>query len=487
MITTQLLDELIKLLPKKITTAPDELKKHGGNLFYISHAPDVVCYPESDEDVVKVVNFCLKNQIPLIPYGSGTSVEGHTAAVRGGICLDMSKMDKVLEFNPDDGYVVVQPGIPYNKLNEFLEPHGFHFPVEAGWGASIGGMTATNASGAGATDAGSMTKNVLSCSVVVHKDGAAAKIKTGTKSPKSSAGYNLTSLFVGSEGTLGVFTDVTLKVRKNFDSCNTIVCQFDDLQEVVRFVIAMKGRVQFRRVELMDKLQTDACMDYSGIDTLCKNKNTLIIELSGNKSTVQEETGLIKEALAKTKAVNLQLFPDRKSAEKIWMMRKNACNAAIKHLDPTKKAIATDVSVPLSKLADCINACYQHMSKFGINAPLVAHVGDGNFHFTVLVDPNNEKELQAANAFNKLIVLEALKVGGTCTGEHGVGLGKMPYLRDEHGDSLSVMKTIKEAMDPAGIFNPGKIVDIKKLTYHCTSSWHSPAIPDSKVMLRAKI
>ena len=215
-------------------------------------------------------------------YGSGTSVEGHTAAVQGGICLDVSCMKRILGFSPKDGYITVQPGISYNELNDYLDPHGFHFPVEAGRGASIGGMFSTNASGAGATDTGSMAKNVLGCSIVTYKDSHATKITTGTKTLKSSAGYNLTSLFIGSEGTLGVVSEITLKVRKHFKCNKTITSQFNEIEDAINFVVAMKGQVQFRRIELLDKLQTDACVSYSNVPRISYNKNTILIELAGN-------------------------------------------------------------------------------------------------------------------------------------------------------------------------------------------------------------
>lgn len=454
----QELDELISLLQEKVTTSAEELKKYSSGLFYISSPPpDAVCYPEDDNDVLTIINFCVKHRIPVIPYGSGTSVEGHTVALHGGIYIDMRKMNKVLEFNPIDDYVIVQAGMPYNKLNDFLEPQGYHFPVEAGWGASIGGMTATNASGAGAISSGSMAKNVISCSVIVYKSGIATKVKTGTFAPKSSAGYNLTNLFVGSEGTLGVITDVAVKISKNFHTHNTICCQFADIQDAVQLVVSLKGRIPFKRVELLDTLQTNACIAYSNISSLENNLNTLIIELAGNQKNVEDEISLLKKSMPLT-CRNVSFFQDQQLAEPIWMMRKNAGPAAMKYIDPNKKAIVTDVSVPLSKLSDCIRVCYQHMVNCRIKAPLVAHLGDGNFHFVILVDPNSPKELETANTFNKLVVSEALKYGGTCTGEHGIGIGKMASLREEHADGVYFMEAIKKAFDPLAIFNPGKVL-----------------------------
>jgi D-lactate dehydrogenase (cytochrome) len=452
-------EELKKLLPNKITFELDELQRHSNYSYYLSNfLPDAVYYSETEEDVIQIVNLCLEKKIPLIPYGSGTSVEGHTAAIHGGICLDMSKMNKVIDFCPEDLYVTVQPGISYNELNKYLESFDFHFPVEAGWGASIGGMTATNASGAGATDTGSMAKNVLSCDIIVYKNNKACKITTGTKSLKSSAGYNLNNLFIGSEGTLGVFTKITLRIRKNFYKSCTICCQFDEIKEAIEFITSIKGQVQFRRAELMDKLQTEVSANYSSIDFLNKNLNTIIIELAGNEQILKEEVQIIKNYLQDKPVTNFKMFNTKQQSEKLWMMRKNARPAAIQIINKNKKAINTDVSVPLSKLAECIAASYKHMEQAGIKAPLVAHVGDGNFHFTVLVDPEDENEMQIVKEFNEKIVSEALNLSGSCTGEHGIGVGKIASLEKEHGDIIFLMKTIKKAIDPYEIFNPGKII-----------------------------
>ena len=463
MITPELIEQLRRLLPEAVSIDPVDLKLHSGNTFYISSSPpDVICYPKTVDDVLKIIDFCIINKIPVIPYGSGTSVEGHTAAIYGGICLDMKKMNTILEVNLEDSYVRVQPGIPYNELNAALATYGFHFPVEAGWGASIGGMVATNASGAGATDAGAMSKNVRSCEVVVYKHGKAAKVTTGTTSTKSSAGYNLTNLFVGSEGTLGVITEITLQIRKNFPVHHTICCQFNEISQAINFVTSMKGIVQFRRAELMDKLQTEACLKFSGVPGLEKDKHTIIVEIAGNIGSVEEQIALLHTYLLTHEAINITTFESMHAAANIWMMRKNACLAAIQLIDSSKKAMATDISVPTSKLFNCILACYEHMQTLKLRAPLVAHVGDGNFHFTLIIDPSNSEELRLATEFNTRIVGEALKFGGTCTGEHGIGLGKIAHLHKQHADTIFLMEGIKCILDPENIFNPGKIVPLKK-------------------------
>lgn len=306
-----------------------------------------------------------------------------------------------------------------------------------------------------------MAKNVLNCEAIVYKNNKATKIRTGSKSPKTSAGYNLTSLFIGAEGTLGIITSICLKIRKNFASQQTVACQFNTIQQAIDLVVTLKESIQFRRVELLDALQTAACVSFSTIEYLSPNKHTLLIELGGNEYAVAEEVKIIKALLDQIDVHNLVILQNQKSIEEIWMMRKNACPAAIQFIDKNKKAMATDVSVPLSKLNACINNCYQHMNRLGIKAPLVAHVGDGNFHFTILLDPSNELDCKRAQEFSKCIIDESLKLGGTCTGEHGIGLGKKKYLAMEHGDSLFLLEKIKKAFDPLNIFNPGKIINLK--------------------------
>jgi D-lactate dehydrogenase (cytochrome) len=450
--------ELKELLPNKISIPSDTAVKHNEIMFYLNNHPaDAICFAESEEDVIAAVNYCVKNKLPLIPYGSGTSVEGHTTAIHGGICLNVSKMKAILEFSPDDSFVTVQPGISYNELNDYLLPHGFHFPVEAGWGASIGGMVATNASGAGAVNAGSMAKNVTSCALIIYKNNHACKINTGSKSLKSSAGYNLNNLIIGSEGTLGVITAVTLRIRSNHQHQKTIISQFPDIYQAINAVIALKRTVRFHRVELMDQLQTEASIAYSKIDLLDKKLNTLLIELAGNHKAVAEEIEIINNYLHNNHALNIKVLNENEQVKNIWMMRKNALPAAIQFIDKNKKALNTDICVPLSKLADCIHACYKHLQDAKIIAPLVAHVGDGNFHFSIVVDPNDANEMQVVKEFNRKVINEALKYEGSCTGEHGIGIGKIDYLEQEHGDLIFLMRHIKNTFDPYHIFNPGKI------------------------------
>ncbi len=456
----EILFELRQLFPDKIITDHDTLNRYSGSMSYLDgFPPDAIFLPTDEQEIIEIVDFCIKHKVPLIPYGSGTSVEGHTAAEQGGICLDMRALNGIIELNTADGYVVVQAGLAYNELNRFLEQHGFHFPVEAGWGATIGGMMATNASGAGAVDAGSMSKNILNCDVIVYEGERAKKIHVGTRSPKSSAGYNLLNLFIGSEGTLGIFTEITLKIRKNFTHDCTIICQFEEIEDAVNFVVSAKSHVNFRRAEFLDKLQTRACVAYSSINFLNEDQHTLLIELASNPIVVEEEVKTVKKYLEANNANSIKIFLDKASAEKIWMMRKNAAYAARQLLGPTKSIMVTDVSVPLSQLPHCIAACYKHLALCNVEAILVAHIGDGNFHFGMAIDPTNPQELTKAKKFSDLVIKEGLKAGGTCTGEHGIGSGKKDYLEIEHSTSLFLMRKIKQAFDPYNIFNPGKILN----------------------------
>jgi D-lactate dehydrogenase (cytochrome) len=456
---TSLLNELKAIFKNKVYTDSAHIEAHTATLFHtVQQAPDVVCYPENEGDVMAVVDFCLQNNMALIPYGSGTSVEGHTAALNGGICLDMSKMKNVLEFNPQDGYVIVEPGLAYNELNDYLERYGYYFPVEAGWGASIGGMAATNASGAGAVDYGSMSRNVICAEVVTYDENKATKIKLGSLAPKSSAGYDLKSIFLGSEGTLGVFTSLGLKIRKKLSSQVTMTCQFASLKDAIDFVIETKKEINFRKVELLDQRLTAACICYSNVNYLVDSKCTVLLELAGNIAQVQCEKNIIIEYLQRKNINDYYIFEQQEEVRNVWMMRKYACQAAIAMYGENKKIISTDVSVPMSKLFSCIEACYRHMDNMQIMASLVAHVGDGNFHFIILVDPEDDEVIHLAHEFHSMVINEGLNHNGTCTGEHGIGLGKKGYLHAEKRASYFLMQRVKMLFDPKNIFNPGKVL-----------------------------
>lgn len=461
-------NQLLNLLPNKIFISDVELEKHAHSDFYLNQKPEAVCYPNSEEDVITVMNFCQKHKVTLIPYGAGTSVEGQVAAIHGGICLDMSQMNRVLEVNVIAGYVTVEPGIAYHELNKQLLPYGLYFPVEAGYGATIGGMTATNASGAGALDAGSMRQNVRCCEVIVYdKNGKAQKLKTGTLASKTSADLDLKSLFVGSEGTLGVITKITLNVRKKLAHTYTIVCQPDDVTHAINLYTTFKDEIRFRRIEWMDALQMKTCLAYEKYAEKAKpfrelvnleEKNLLLIELGGSKNSLDLEYALLSEALKKAN-IQTQVYYDEVSAQPIWLMRKHAGSAAIDYLGQGyKKGKATDTAVPLDKLAAYLADCYAHMALMHIHAPTILHLGQANVHFKLLMDVNDLEDKERVEAFDAFITKTALKYGGTCTGEHGIGCGyKQKFLEQEFGPTyIELVQSIKNMLDRNNILNTGK-------------------------------
>jgi D-lactate dehydrogenase (cytochrome) len=460
--TEQQIQQLITLFPgepSKVGQSQQEIEEHGSSFFYLSHRPEVVCYPESDDDVIVVMDFCFKNKIPLTPYGGGTSVEGHTAAIHGGICLDMRRMNKVLQFNPISGYALVEPGISYNRLNDELSSLGYHFFVEAGFGATIGGMTATNASGAGALDVGSMRENVRYCEAIVYVNGKAEKLKTGTLASKTSADLSVKSLLIGSEGTLGVITKIAVNIRKNFSCSQTLLCQPKDIEQAIELYVELKDQVRFRRVEWLDALQTEACLFYSEEHfSLDSHKNTLLMELAGESFVVEHECKLVLEKLAQLSVHPVQVFSSAEAAKSLWMMRKQAGMTAIHYFGAGKKAKSTDVAVPLHALTACIKECYERMHTVNIQAPCIAHIGQANFHFKLLMDMNNAEEVEKMEKFDAFVTETALKYQGTCTGEHGIGMGyKLNFLEKEFGTAyLKITENIKQAMDPLNILNPGK-------------------------------
>jgi D-lactate dehydrogenase (cytochrome) len=457
MLTQEILKELRYTVKNRISTDPIELQKHAGGCFYVeSSPPEVVVWPETSEEITKILKICNDNNIFVVPYGAGTGVEGHTAALQGGVCLDLTKMNNVIEFSKDDFYVKVQAGITQVELNNLLKDHGLFFPVDAALKASIGGMVATGASGTNAVKYGTMRENVIGLTIV-KADGSL--IKTGGKTKKSSAGYDLTRIFIGSEGTLGVITEVTLKLFPIPRVIKSALCQFDNLKDATNTVIkTMQSGVNIGRVEILDSVQMDACIKYSTLTTL-QAKHTLLFEFQGNRAAVEEEIKITQEIANNNHCTLFNFFDSEQEQQDIWLARKNACYAAIA-LDPTKKAMATDVCVPISKLSEAVSYCADKAREYGFIAPIVGHVGDGNFHLTILVDKDNRVQLKHAVALNECIMQKSLDLGGTITGEHGIGVGKMHFLTHEHGDCLATYQELKNAFDPKGILNPGKIFQV---------------------------
>lgn len=417
--------------------------------------PDAVIYVDSIEDVQKAVTLCNKYKIPIVTFGSGTSLEGHIIPHKqGSVTLNMSRMNKVLEVHPDDFDVVVQPGISYSALNDYLKMYGFFFPLDPGPGASVGGMIGTSCSGTNAVRYGTAKDNVLSL-LVVTADGKV--IKTGTRAKKNSAGYDLTHLFIGSEGTLGVIVEATLKIHKIPTHKTTALCTFDSIESAAKAVIEMiHNSVRIGKVELLDETAIKAVNLNGGLSY--DEKPTLIFEFSGSECEVNDTLQNTQHIVSNYTTNPFIYAKTEEEKEELYRARKEALWAAPVLLDGSTVLI-TDVCVPISRMAQCLKETQEDVEKLDLIAPLVAHAGDGNFHLFVLFRKDNTNEVERVHILNDRLIKRAIAMDGTCTGEHGVGIGKRKYIPMQIGDeSVDLMKAIKKAMDPNSIFNPGKVL-----------------------------
>jgi D-lactate dehydrogenase (cytochrome) len=453
------LDEIRPLLGDRLTTAMSVRERHGKDQTYHEGAPpDAVAFPRSTEEVSAVVKACAAHRVPVIAYGTGTSLEGHIAALRGGVTLDLSQMSEVLEVNAEDLDCLVQAGVTRNQLNRHLRDTGLFFPIDPGADASIGGMAATRASGTNAVRYGTMRENVLGLTAVLA-DGEI--IGTGGRARKSSSGYDLTRLLVGSEGTLGVITEIRLRLHGVPEAISSAVCSFPTIEEAVNTVIVtIQSGVPVARIELLDELTMDACIKYSKLEGY-QVAPTLFFEFHGSKAHVAEQAETVSAIARDFGGAAFQWTARTEERNRLWQARHDAFWATLA-LRPGAKGIVADVCVPISRLAECIGAVKQDIAAAGLLAPLVGHVGDGNFHLIFLVDLDDEGEVARAKAVNRRMVDHALALGGTCSGEHGVGYGKIGYLEAEHGAvAVRAMRSIKQALDPDNIMNPGKIVPLE--------------------------
>ena len=449
------IEELKKLLGERLSFSVSVLEQHGHDeSFHASALPEGVAFVESNEEVAEVVRICLKNDIPITPFGTGTSLEGHVAALEGGMCIDLSRMNKVLEVNENDLDCRVQAGVTRKKLNQHLRNTGLFFPIDPGADASLGGMAATRASGTNAVRYGTMRENVMGLTVVTP-DGEI--IRTGTRSRKSSAGYDLTRLFVGSEGTLGIITEIQLRLYGVPDAISSAVCSFETMEGAVNTTIyTIQMGIPVARIELLDEVQIGAINSYSNFNYSLKP--TLFFEFHGTEAWVNEQAEMVKEISKGEGGSDFQWSSEERERQKLWEARHNAYYAALS-LRPGSKGWPTDVCVPISRLAECIIETRKDIDKSGLLVPLVGHVGDGNFHMLFLIDPKNEEEeLKRYQPLNDRLIERALRMGGTCTGEHGIGSGKLKYMEAEHGSSLEVMRLIKKSLDPNNLMNPGKVI-----------------------------
>lgn len=443
------------LSAEQVSASQSVLEHHSvDESYHRGPLPDVVVFPESCEDVVKVVNYAAANKIPVIPFGAGTSLEGHIVPVHGGISLDMTRMDRIVEVRPQDFLVRVQPGVTRMKLNKHLQRYGLFFPVDPGADATLGGMAATNASGTTTVRYGAMRDHVRSLQVVLA-DGTV--IQTGTLAAKSSSGYHLTDLFVGSEGTLGVITELWLKVHGIPEKTIAARARFPDIQSCVDACTAMIGygiaatRMEFVSEELIAKFNAYKQTNY-------ELAPTLLLEFSGSAAVVAHEVELAQEVALDHGCSAFEFVASEAERQAMWTVRHNALYAFMQHY-PGYRHMATDVCVPFSKLAEAVLFAKQLLHETGIEGGMIGHVGDGNFHVTIPVKPDDADNMAAAHQYNERLVERAIALGGTCTGEHGVGLGKMKYQALEHGSALQVMRAIKAVLDPLHIMNPGKLID----------------------------
>ena len=418
--------------------------------------PDVVVFPHSNEEVAAIVRLCHLARVPVIAFGVGTSLEGHVAALFGGVCLDLSQMARVLEVNAEDLDCRVQAGVTREQLNAELKGTGLFFPIDPGANATIGGMAATRASGTNAVRYGTMRENVLGLTVITAEGRI---VRTGGRARKSSSGYDLTRLFVGAEGTLGIITEIQLRLYGVPEAISAAVCQFPDLAAAINTVIlAMQSGIPVARIELLDDVQMEACIRYSKLEGFSA-KPTLFFEFHGSAAGVREQAEAMQAIADQHGGSAFEWATQAEDRTRLWKARHAAYYAALA-LEPGMTSFATDACVPISRLADCILETRAEIEASGLTAPIVGHVGDGNFHLLVLFDPGDAAQRQRAETLARNVSSRAIAMGGTCTGEHGIGWHKLDALVQEHGDAVDLMRAVKRAFDPRNIMNPGKTVPL---------------------------
>jgi D-lactate dehydrogenase (cytochrome) len=453
---------------QQVQTAIDELKARFGDRLSTStgvrdhhskdeswhhpHRPDAVVFPNTTEEVSEIVQICAKHGTPVVAYGTGTSLEGNVIPHQGGVVVDLINMNQVLRVSAEDLDVTVQARVTRKELNAHIRDLGLFFPIDPGADASLGGMAATRASGTNAVRYGTMRENVLGLTVVLA-DGRI--IRTSRRSRKSAAGYDLTRIFVGSEGTLGIITEVTLRLYGIPEAMAAAVCSFDSIEGAVNTVIqTIQLGIPVARIELLDDVQMDSVNKFSKLDYPVKD--TLFVEFHGTEAGVKEQAELVQSIAQENGGGEFKWATKPEERTALWTARHDVTYAN-KALRPGSEIWATDVCVPISKLAECIMETKKDLKDSFLTAPLVGHVGDGNFHLGFLIMRDDPRELAEAERLNDRLVMRALAMDGTCTGEHGIGLGKQKFLLAEHGEAVSVMRQIKKALDPQNIMNPGKI------------------------------
>ncbi|MEQ9694962.1 FAD-linked oxidase C-terminal domain-containing protein [Shimia sp. SDUM112013] len=439
---------------EKFQTGESIREQHGHTTTWIrNQKPDAVVFPQSSAEAAEIVRVCAEHKVPVIGFGTGTSLEGHVNAPAGGVCVDLSEMNEILAVNAEDLDCVVQPGVTREQLNTYLRDQGLFFPIDPGANASLGGMTATRASGTNAVRYGTMKDNVLALEVVTPKGEV---IRTATRAKKSSAGYDLTRLMVGSEGTLGLITEITLKLQGIPEAMSSARVSFDSINDACQAVMmTIQYGIPVARIELLDELSVRAVNAYSKLDL--PEAPLLLLEFHGSEASVAEQAELFGGIAEEFGGTGFEWTSSAEERNKLWQARHDAYWASV-NLRPGAKGISTDVCVPISRLAECVTAAQDKLDEMGFIAPIVGHVGDGNFHTLPLIDMDNPSEVAKADEFVGWLNDLAIDMGGTCTGEHGIGQGKKPYLVKELGGAVDMMVAIKQAIDPDNIMNPGKIV-----------------------------
>jgi D-lactate dehydrogenase (cytochrome) len=451
-----LIRELRDLLGERFSTAAAVRAQHGKDeSFHTAQPPDAVAFPNSTIEVAAIVKACAARRVPVIPFGAGTSLEGGVGAPMGGVCIDTTGMDRILRIGAEDMDATVEAGVTRKRLNQDLRDTGLFFAVDPGADATLGGMAATRASGTNAVRYGTMRENVLNLTVVLA-DGRV--VRTAARARKSAAGYDLTRLFVGSEGTLGVITEVTVRLYGIPEAISAAVCSFPTVDAAVDTCIrAIQCGVPVARVELLDEVQMDAVNRYAGLDYPLRP--ALFFEFHGTPDGVREQAATVQDIAAGHDGSNFEWALRPEDRTRLWQARHDAYYAALA-LKPGAVGWSTDVCVPISRLAACISETRAELAAAAVLATIVGHVGDGNFHVIFVLDPDRPEELAEAKRLNERIVARALAMGGTCTGEHGVGAGKMEFLAAEHGEALAVMRALKRTLDPDNLMNPGKVLDM---------------------------
>jgi D-lactate dehydrogenase (cytochrome) len=441
-------------LGERLSQSASLREQHGHTTTWLKNQPpDAVIFVENTEEVRDIVRVCADHRVPIIPFGTGSSLEGHLNAPSGGVSIDLSRMNRILAVHTEDLDCVVEPGVTRKQLNAHLRDSGLFFPIDPGADASLGGMAATRASGTNAVRYGTMKDNVLNLTAVMP-DGSV--VKTANRAKKTAAGYDLTRLLIGSEGTLGVITELTLRLQGIPQAISSAICAFPDVESACRAVIAtIQYGIPVARIELVDEMQIRASNAYSKLDL--PETPALFLEFHGTPASVKEqaeEFGAIAEEFG---GGSFRFETREEDRQKLWQARHDAY-FAVRGMRPGVSIFATDVCVPISRLADCVMETKEDLARLKLLAPIVGHAGDGNFHLSVLVDTNDPEEMRASEELVTRLAKRAIAMDGTCTGEHGIGQGKMHFLEEELGSAIDVMRTIKRAIDPLGIMNPGKIV-----------------------------